>query len=248
MVNIRVVPECSHTSISDGPSRDTVSSIGINSLRNLPSANTCDHIRYFRQALALDELRVKFLPEYVCGGMAERSKLKPGLPPSHEHVKEVWFAGNHSDMYVPLAPGWNLLITCSSGGARRGKAVSHLTLQDMPLLWMCEEVLAAGLLLNNSNIDFAYEDWRGHNIKSSLNVAWWLLEVLPIMHRRHGDNNQYATLNGNVTLSDFHVQHNFTTSWKRPCHLSWSKAPCVGSISFQLPTKSSFLEKFHAMA
>ncbi|KAG1873429.1 hypothetical protein C8R48DRAFT_454798 [Suillus tomentosus] len=152
---------------------DTVSSIGINSLRNLPSANTCDHIRYFHQALALDELRVKFLPEYVCGGMGERSKSKPGLPPSHEHVKEVWFAGNHSDI----------------GGARSGKAVSHLTLQDMPLLWMCEEVLAAGLLLNNSNIDFAYEDWRGHNIKSSLNVAWWLLEVLPIMHRHHGDNN-----------------------------------------------------------
>ena len=47
------------------------------------------HVCVFRHALALDECRVKFLPEYVNGGMG---------PQSDGDVKEVWFAGVHSDM------------------------------------------------------------------------------------------------------------------------------------------------------
>ena len=42
---------------------------------------------YFRQALAFDEQRVKFLPEYVYSENTEGSQ-------------EVWFAGSHSDVYV----------------------------------------------------------------------------------------------------------------------------------------------------
>ena len=49
------------------------------------------HVCAFRHALALDELRVKFLPEYANGG---------GEPGPHPQVKEVWFAGSHSDVYV----------------------------------------------------------------------------------------------------------------------------------------------------
>jgi hypothetical protein len=49
----------------------------------------------FRHALALDELRVKFLPEYANGGAGPGSRAKC--------IKEVWFAGTHSDMYA-LAP------------------------------------------------------------------------------------------------------------------------------------------------
>jgi hypothetical protein len=53
----------------------------------------------FRHALALDERRVKFLPEYANGGLG---------PVIGEHdtgsicgdVKEVWFSGTHSDMQV----------------------------------------------------------------------------------------------------------------------------------------------------
>jgi hypothetical protein len=47
---------------------------------------------YFRHALALDERRVKFLPEYVYGANTEGSHS--------ERIKEVWFAGSHSDVYV----------------------------------------------------------------------------------------------------------------------------------------------------
>jgi hypothetical protein len=55
------------------------------------------HVCVFRHALALDERRVKFLPEYANGGLG----LADG---GHEtghgggDVKEVWFSGSHSDM------------------------------------------------------------------------------------------------------------------------------------------------------
>lgn len=81
-----------------------------------------EHVCVFRHALALDERRVKFLPEYVCGGNAlnesfasyrpngeatandqntvdadvrKKETLNPFAVP---HTKEVWFAGTHSDM------------------------------------------------------------------------------------------------------------------------------------------------------
>jgi hypothetical protein len=51
------------------------------------------HVCVFRHALALDELRVKFLPEYANGGGGP-----PNRVPGKTDVKEVWFAGSHSDM------------------------------------------------------------------------------------------------------------------------------------------------------
>ena len=48
------------------------------------------HVCVFRHALALHELRVKFLPEYANGDA--------GPLAGHGNVKEVWFAGSHSDM------------------------------------------------------------------------------------------------------------------------------------------------------
>ena len=54
------------------------------------------HACYFRHALALDERRVKFLPEYAYGGLGPPNESSiPGRP---VRVKEVWFAGTHSDM------------------------------------------------------------------------------------------------------------------------------------------------------
>ncbi|EIW77438.1 hypothetical protein CONPUDRAFT_38642, partial [Coniophora puteana RWD-64-598 SS2] len=43
---------------------DTVSSVGFTG-ETLPATRSCAHIKIFRHALALDERRVKFLPEYV---------------------------------------------------------------------------------------------------------------------------------------------------------------------------------------
>ncbi|KAF8598656.1 hypothetical protein BDV93DRAFT_403864, partial [Ceratobasidium sp. AG-I] len=66
---------------------DTVSSVGIVRQKLLPAVNTCNHVTYFRHALALDERRVKFLPEHA-----------KSTSHDDDHSKEVWFAGTHSDM------------------------------------------------------------------------------------------------------------------------------------------------------
>ena len=55
------------------------------------------HVCVFRHALALDERRVKFLPEYANGGLGpdaggHKTRSDDG------DVKEVWFSGSHSDM------------------------------------------------------------------------------------------------------------------------------------------------------
>ena len=55
----------------------------------LPLSDSANHICVFRHALALDERRVKFLPEYV------RSEST-----SNNDIEEVWFPGTHSDVYV----------------------------------------------------------------------------------------------------------------------------------------------------
>lgn len=108
--------------------RDTVSSIGIVRGKTLPGTDDPEHICYFRHALALDERRVKFLPEYARGGVFlkedtdQNSERRPSVgadgedagqprdstskrpaeddagPSSHPRVKETWFTGTHSDM------------------------------------------------------------------------------------------------------------------------------------------------------
>ena len=62
--------------MTDHHIRDTVSSIGIARGKSmLPgTVDGMTHVCYFRHALALDERRVKFLPEYAYGGSAKPVK------------------------------------------------------------------------------------------------------------------------------------------------------------------------------
>jgi uncharacterized protein (DUF2235 family) len=81
--------------------RDTVSSVGIVRGKSLPLTNSAEHICFFRHALALDECRVKFLPEYVNGGSAttvNTSTVVQTNSNGQPRIKEVWFPGTHSDM------------------------------------------------------------------------------------------------------------------------------------------------------
>ena len=99
--------------------RDTVSSVGIVKKKSLPLTDTADHVCFFRHALALDERRVKFLPECVYGRQAEKEQWAekdelftlskdsvkladsdiPHITSSRRpRIKEVWFPGTHSDM------------------------------------------------------------------------------------------------------------------------------------------------------
>ncbi|KAF9239485.1 hypothetical protein BU15DRAFT_46631 [Melanogaster broomeanus] len=125
---------------------DTVSSVGFGRSKTLPcTTSSCEHIRYFRHALALDERRVNFLPEYAFGG---RSNIV-----DDDHIKEVWFAGTHSDL--------------QSG--------------DIPLQWMRSQAIAAGLDLKPADVMWKVDDLE-KEITPSLDLPWWLLELLPIKH------------------------------------------------------------------
>ena len=78
--------------------RDTVSSVGMVRQKTLPyTAQGMGHVCLFRHALALDECRVKFLPEYAHGGRTVLPGSDRTQGPS-PHTKEVWFSGTHSDM------------------------------------------------------------------------------------------------------------------------------------------------------
>ena len=57
------------------------------------------HACHFRHALALDERRVKFMPEYFLEMNPLRTNIRSHQPAAND-IKEVWFAGSHSDVYV----------------------------------------------------------------------------------------------------------------------------------------------------
>lgn len=83
--------------------RDTVSSVGIGRDLLPGTADGMHHVCHFRHALALDERRVKFLPEYAGRGCMiptapVNARLVKSGKPWTVKVKEVWFAGTHSDM------------------------------------------------------------------------------------------------------------------------------------------------------
>ncbi|KZP18239.1 hypothetical protein FIBSPDRAFT_696778, partial [Athelia psychrophila] len=127
---------------------DTVSSIGIFRGKTLPLADECDHVCTFRHALALDERRVKFLPECIAGPSKEFPK----------NAKEVWFSGSHSDVCV------------------------------VPLLWMENEALMAGLHFSLASINWKVQDLQESKPTKSLGGAWWLLECLPFPWKAKSDS------------------------------------------------------------
>ncbi|KAK7454025.1 hypothetical protein VKT23_011536 [Stygiomarasmius scandens] len=143
--------------------RDTVSSVGVvRSDRNLPyTASGMEHVCFFRHALALDERRVKFLPEFARGGAGPSPETEHPLPSYNmPHTKEVWFAGTHSD----IGGGNTLNDKLNSNGPA--------------LRWMIEEATKAGLQFEPFNGEWSsVRDLR--DIHESLTGFWLLLEVFP---------------------------------------------------------------------
>lgn len=144
---------------------DTVSSIGLARKSTLlpRTADGMHHVCYFRHALALDERRVKFLPEYVRGGagpdahsagedVANRSGTVD--PP---HTKEVWFKGCHSDI---------------GGGAVNNE---HLSRFGPALRWMSFEALLAGIKLSPGPLN-----WTVTMQTNSMTAIWVPMELFPI--------------------------------------------------------------------
>ncbi|CAA7268966.1 unnamed protein product [Cyclocybe aegerita] len=166
---------------------DTVSSIGI--VRGSPmlpgTVDGMGHVCYFRHALALDERRVKFLPEFAYGGTTlgdedpddplraedrprdvvpriedkECSQTRAKRGSKRPHTKEVWFAGTHSDI----------------GGGNVDNAVMNRG--RPPLRWMVFEAGSVGLRMAPFRRDLSSSEQI--TFIESLTWPWWPFEFLP---------------------------------------------------------------------
>jgi hypothetical protein len=133
--------------------RDTVSSVASpDDGLHLSDSGAC----FFRQALALDERRVKFLPEYVHGG----ASIRPGEQDDTDFpsVKEVWFRGCHSDMCVSMfSPPHGLFICLFVNSGGKNGVKTELTTFHMPLFWMKHEAMIADLSFSTDGIEWKWE-------------------------------------------------------------------------------------------
>ncbi|TFK27916.1 WD40 repeat-like protein, partial [Coprinopsis marcescibilis] len=143
---------------------DTVSSIGIaRGKRVLPgTTDGMRHVCYFRHALALDERRVKFLPEYAWGGSHNDRRMKDtSKQETRDSDQYTWFPGTHSDI---------------GGGNRQNEGMDR---SRPPLRWMVSEAKAAGLRTREFDRELLPKEHI--EIKESLNGVWHLFELLPFV-------------------------------------------------------------------
>lgn len=145
---------------------DTVSSVGIIP-RSHPYTSVNYAVQHFRHALALDERRARFRPNFWCEPTPGREQEldvdehsikipEPGAsrenwsysPPDRDicDVQEVWFAGCHADI---------------GGGSHPNKIRESLS--HIPLRWMIKESLLAG---SGILFDLRYLKSLGINVKA----------------------------------------------------------------------------------
>ncbi|KAF8124787.1 hypothetical protein EV363DRAFT_1177514 [Boletus edulis] len=167
---------------------DTVSSVGFG--RGdvcLSASSAAAHACHIRHALALDERRVKFIPEYFLEmnspdlhksakdtqleypNTKSRMQSSSGVERSDRKtadIKEVWFAGYHSDV----------------GGTNRPGETYHAG--NVSLMWMRREASMSGLVLKSG--DVLWTLWTDEDIDlgitDSMTLFWKLFEFLPIKH------------------------------------------------------------------
>ncbi|KAI0248360.1 hypothetical protein BJV78DRAFT_1131681 [Lactifluus subvellereus] len=213
---------------------DTVASVGVVSGRTLPFVDVNTTIRVFRQALSLDERRVRFRPNLYHRSVPDQPAPKDGTDPAPDalrtgtdelyktDMKEVWFAGCHSDV---------------GGGAALDSAAHALA--NIPLRWMIEQIVGADcpILLDLSvfarwNIPVAIVQ-QGYSSRSQgrsapksgerdgdgdgdgdgadsdqqdaqdvvqpvddelrANPAWWILEILPMSYAFQDAQDKWTT-------------------------------------------------------
>ncbi|THV05778.1 hypothetical protein K435DRAFT_646626 [Dendrothele bispora CBS 962.96] len=133
---------------------DTVSSVGFFRNKQYPGAELAENICFFRHALALNERRVKFLPEYV---VAKKDWFQPG-DFGEPRCKEVWFRGSHSDITN---------VTSDAG------AVSSR--------WMAYEAMLAGLQMTAFSKRLTLEHFIGHAPHNSMSRFYRSIEYFPLI-------------------------------------------------------------------
>ncbi|KAI0052942.1 hypothetical protein FA95DRAFT_1531655 [Auriscalpium vulgare] len=144
---------------------DTVSSIGTARGPSLPETTTgMKHVCFFRHGLALDEKRGKFLPELANGG---DDNLKGG--DSKGNVKEVWFAGSHSDI---------------GGGIVHNPDANHF---GPALRWMKYEGMTNGLRVSPQT-----DQWKPLELNLSVGLFYKIIDLLP--YRRLSYKDRESTI------------------------------------------------------
>lgn len=144
------------------------------SLRTLPYTRSNPSVRIFRHATAIDERRRMFRlnhwasPQDFVENPFSQSPVK-----KQQDIRQLWFAGVHADI----------------GG---GYPESESGLSKFPLIWMIEEAVAKGLMIDRDMFDHLGKGMpaaaSAHRyvapdcsamLHQSLRGAWWLLEWLP---------------------------------------------------------------------
>jgi len=143
---------------------DTVSSVGwvANPLHLPYTANNPD-IAVGRHAVAIDERRAFFRDNLW------RSRATPPSGPTD--MKQVWFAGSHSDV-----------------GGGYPEAESHLS--KLALEWMLAEARQQGMIIDQAKADFVLGKKGGGMVApdaseathESLTPSWWAAEFWPKKH------------------------------------------------------------------
>ncbi|KAN0129047.1 Uncharacterized alpha/beta hydrolase domain (DUF2235) domain containing protein [Lactarius tabidus] len=143
---------------------DTVSSVGVFRNKYYPGAELAENICFFRHALALDERRVKYIPEYI---FAERKLFLVGEF-GRPRCKEVWFRGFHSDV-----GGGNIKNITSDNGA-------------IPSRWMAYEAMLAGLEMAPFRDVITAKNLEPKIGKESMTFLYALMEyVIPVKWENH---------------------------------------------------------------
>jgi len=177
---------------------DTVPSVGILKSRTLPFVDADIPIRVFRQALSLDECRANFCPNLY----RHNGQLQGTENDFKTDVREVWFAGTHTDV----------------GGGSVPKTAQH-DLADISLRWMVEQLVRSRCQIAFNYDKFARlkvpttigqdtstsEDVNALNAEDALqpiadnlskNRLWWILEVLPMWYSFQNTEGKWVTMFG----------------------------------------------------
>lgn len=152
-----------------------------------------------RQALAIDERRIKFEPSLweADGGGADR-----------ERVKQVWFEGAHSDV---------------------GGGYGETGLSDTALLWMVREANARGLAFNEGLLDYYIGSGSSAVRHQSSNLGYRLLNGLARLRMLLRPNPRFRSgrrvLNPpgalNPLISSSAADHFAGDDSYRPANLEW---------------------------
>lgn len=141
---------------------DTVTSIGLFNSKSLPKTTMNPGVKVIRHAVAIDECRAYYRQNLFIEAFAGQD------------VKQVWFAGVHSDV----------------GGSYPQKESG---LSQIALNWMITEARNFGLQIDENKygdvvLDRSNSGIKGPNpsqpVHKSLAGLWWVLEYLPRRNRR----------------------------------------------------------------